>query len=97
MFSQSVARETILQDGHSQHEGLDPLGVKRLFHKGCLRPLESTDVYIMIHNRSKITIYEAAMKMILWLRVHHGMRYWIKELRTIALGIPVKDYVEWVH
>jgi hypothetical protein len=31
-----------------------PLGVERPFHSGCLRPLENTDVYIMIHHCRKI-------------------------------------------
>ena len=33
-----------------------PLGVEQPFHRGHLRPSENTDIYIMIHNSSKITV-----------------------------------------
>lgn len=36
-------------------------------HRGCLRPLGDTVVYVMIHNSSKLS-YEVAMK-VLWLEV----------------------------
>lgn len=32
-----------------------PLGIKQLFHRGYLRLLENTDIYVTIHNTSKIT------------------------------------------
>ena len=38
-----------------------PVGVEQPFQRGHLRPLENTDIYIMIHNSSKIS-YEAATK-----------------------------------
>ena len=38
----------------SQPVGLNPLGLRQPIHKGRLRPLCNTDVYIMIHNSSKI-------------------------------------------
>jgi hypothetical protein len=34
---------------------LNPLGVKRPFHRGRLRPLEN-NIYIMIHNIGYITV-----------------------------------------
>lgn len=49
------------------------------FHKGHLRPLENTDVRVMIQKSSKTT----ATKVILWLTVHH-MRSCIK--KVVALG-----------
>ena len=39
--------------------GLQPLGggvVKQPFHRGHLRPSKIKDIYIMIHNSSKITV-----------------------------------------
>jgi hypothetical protein len=33
-----------------------PLGVNWPFHTDTQRPLENTDIYIMIHNISKITV-----------------------------------------
>lgn len=36
--------------------GATPLGIKWPFHGGCLRLLESTDIYFMIHNSSKTSV-----------------------------------------
>ena len=33
-----------------------PLGVDQVFHRGRLRPSENTDIYITIHDSSKITV-----------------------------------------
>ena len=36
--------------------GTTPLAVERPFYRDCLRPSESTDICIMIHNGSKVTV-----------------------------------------
>lgn len=33
-----------------------PFGVKGSFHRGHLRSLENTDIYVMTHNSSNITV-----------------------------------------
>jgi hypothetical protein len=43
-------------------EGETPLGVEWPFHRGRLKPLENTGVYIMIHNSSKIVGMEKQWK-----------------------------------
>jgi hypothetical protein len=40
----------------SQSMDLDPSGVEWPFHRSHLRPSENTDIYIMIHNSSKIPV-----------------------------------------
>lgn len=38
-------------------QGMNPLGVERFFfHRGHLRPWKNTDIYIIIHDSSKITV-----------------------------------------
>jgi len=37
-------------------------GVKRPFHRSHLRPLEDTDIYIKIHNRSNIAVTKKQWK-----------------------------------
>ena len=47
---------------------LDPFGgVKTPFHRDCLTPSEISDIYITIHNSSKITVM--IYIIILWLGV----------------------------
>lgn len=41
-----------------------PLRVKQYFHRGLLRPLENTDIHIMIHNSINYS-YKVAINMIL--------------------------------
>ena len=45
---------------------MTPFGIKQPIHRSHLRSLENTDIYIMVHNSSKIS-YEIATKIILWL------------------------------
>jgi hypothetical protein len=33
-----------------------PLGLEETFHRGNLRPLESTCIWLMLHSNSKITV-----------------------------------------
>lgn len=33
-----------------------PFGVEQPFHRGHLKPLENTDIYVTIHSSSKITV-----------------------------------------
>ena len=40
----------------SQPGGHEPFGGQMTFHRGRLRPSENTDIYIMIHDSSKITV-----------------------------------------
>jgi hypothetical protein len=45
----------LVYSGGAQLVGSKAFGVQWTFHRG-LRPSENTDVYIMIHNSSKITV-----------------------------------------
>jgi hypothetical protein len=42
----------------SQPVGPDPFGALAPFHKGHLRPLQNTGIFINMHNSSKITVME---------------------------------------
>jgi hypothetical protein len=57
--------------------GRDSVGIKQSFHRGHVRPLENTDIYISIYNSTKIS-YEVAINIILWLGGSLHMRYYIK-------------------
>lgn len=59
-----------------------PLWSGTIFSQGCLRLLESIDIYIAINSSSKITVLQqnkVATKIILWLGGPHNMRNWIKD------------------
>jgi len=53
-----------------------PLGVKRSFHRGHLRPSENTDVYLIIYNSREIMKYN---EIILWLVVTATWRTVLKD------------------
>lgn len=40
----------------SQPVGHNPLRVERSFHRGCQTPWSNTDIYIAIHNSSKVAV-----------------------------------------
>jgi hypothetical protein len=42
--------------------GMTPLDGQMTFHGGHLRPSENTDIYITIHNSSKITVLTVVTK-----------------------------------
>jgi hypothetical protein len=42
-------------------------GIDQSFHRGHLKLLGNTDIYITIHKSSKITTTEVLTKIILWL------------------------------
>lgn len=47
--------------------GLQSLqGAKQPFHRACPRPLEKTDICVVIHNSSKHHTFEVAMRIIVW-------------------------------
>ena len=48
-----------------------------LFHMGHLKPLENTDIYIMIHNSSKITVINSNKNNFM-VGGHHSMGSCIK-------------------
>lgn len=48
--------------------------LSNLFHRGHLRLLGSTDIYITIQNSSKITVMRWQQKVILWLGGQHTWR-----------------------
>ena len=48
-----------------------PLGVKGPFHRGHLKPLENTDIYITIHNSGKIHLWSSNKKNFMVGITHH--------------------------
>ena len=64
-----IKREQERLEQQFSTRGSRPLLGGQPFHKGHLRPLENTDIYIMIHNRGENHSYEEAIKITLWLGV----------------------------
>ena len=58
---------------------MTPFGIKQPIHRGHLRSLENTDIYIMVHNSSKIS-YEIATNNFMD-GAHYNMRLCIRQLQ----------------
>jgi hypothetical protein len=77
-LSQNGNQKKTLQSAFLKLWAMTSWGVEPFSQRGHMRPLEISDIYITIHNSSKIKSYEVATKIILWLGGHHKMRIYIR-------------------